>query len=353
MNDPMTMARRIPEPGPRAEWLADAELRARLERFVRRRLSEDDALDVVQATIADALASDSAPDDAEGFRRFVFVIARNKVADHFRRAGRETPDEDAGEREPGDQDPISARDLLRWAEHELPSSEDQSTLEWMLREADGDKLEHIAEEAQLPAPRVRQRVSRLRRYLRTRWAAQLAAAGIAGLCVVLGYAYLKREQAQGPERITHESTERLEQARRLRGLAFERCTARDFRACLDRLDQARLLDPSGDGSPDVQQARRAAGEALRPAPAPSSAPSVEPSETPTPAPTLSAPPAPPVRQAPPVFSSEKERPPAPKQEPRNFVPKPTNLDPKSDPKGPPRVPSKGNIDSFEDIQQKK
>ncbi len=104
------MARRIPGPAPR-QWLADAELGARLERFVRRRLSEDDANDVVQATIADALASDSAPEDAEGFRRFVFVIARNKVADHFRRAGRrETPDEEAGEREePGELDPISAR----------------------------------------------------------------------------------------------------------------------------------------------------------------------------------------------------------------------------------------------------
>jgi RNA polymerase sigma factor (sigma-70 family) len=345
MNDPMTMARRIPEPGPRAEWLADAELRTRLERFVRRRLSEDDALDVVQATIADALASDSAPDDPEGFRRFVFVIARNKVADHFRRAGRETPDEDAGEREPGEHDPISARDLLRWAEHELPNSEDQSTLEWMLREADGDKLEHIAEEAQLPAPRVRQRVSRLRRYLRTRWAAQLAAAGIVGLCAVLGYVYSKRDRGNDPELITHESPERLERAKRLRGLAFERCSARDFRGCLDRLDQARLLDPSGDANADVQQARRAAGEALRPFPAPS----IAPSETPTPAPTLSAPP---------VFSSEKARPPAPKPtseapRPTNLVPKPTNLAPKSNPKAPPQAPSKGSIDPFEDIQQKK
>ena len=38
----------------------------------------------------------------------------------------------------------------------------------MLREGEGEKLETIAAEANVPAPRVRQRVSRLRRYYKAR-----------------------------------------------------------------------------------------------------------------------------------------------------------------------------------------
>ena len=79
------MATRFPEHGSRAEWLADAELRSAVERYVRRRLAGDEAADIVQATVADALASDNVPGDQEGFRRFVFAVARNKVADHYRR----------------------------------------------------------------------------------------------------------------------------------------------------------------------------------------------------------------------------------------------------------------------------
>lgn len=298
------MPRRIAEPSLRAEWLADTELRARLERFVRRRLSEDDTLDVVQATVADALASPNAPDDPEGFRRFVFVLARNKVADHFRRLGRETPEAEADELMCGEPDPVSTRDLLRWAELELKSSEDKHTLEWMLREADGDKLEHIAEEAELPAPRVRQRVSRLRRYLRSRWAAQLAAAGLAVGCLLLGYAYWARHRGSAPPEIAREPTERLERARNLRKLAFERCAARDFSGCLEHLDEAKKLDPSGDSNLDVQEARRAAAEARRAAPLPSSLPQIAPSASPAPSPSEVPLPAP---------SSENAQAPAPKR----------------------------------------
>ncbi len=53
-----------------------------------------------------------------------------------------------------------------------PASE--ATLRWMVREADGDKLEAIAADEALPAERVRQRVSRLRRWMRGRWLAELA-----------------------------------------------------------------------------------------------------------------------------------------------------------------------------------
>jgi hypothetical protein len=243
---------------------------------------------VVQATIADALASQAAPGDEEGFRRFVYVIARNKVADHYRRHSRELLDDEIDDA-PGSQDAVSARDLLRWAQESLPSSEDKSTLEWMLREADGDKLEHIAREENVPAPRVRQRVSRLRKYLRARWAAQLAAAGVAGLLVVLGVVWLQRPQKV---EIESEKDKLIEDGQRLRRAALERCRAERFRECLEGLDRASRLDPQGDRSEAVRDARKAAAEALAPKPElPEPTPAPAPSQSaPVPAPSATAPP---------------------------------------------------------------
>jgi cytoskeletal protein RodZ len=79
--------------------------------------------------------------------------------------------------------------MLRWAEGELSDPEAQSTLEWMLREGDGEKLEHIARDARVPATRVRKRVSRLRKLLRERWAAELTLVGVLLLLGGLGALY--------------------------------------------------------------------------------------------------------------------------------------------------------------------
>jgi len=162
-------------------------LRREVEAAVRRRVRGDEAEDVVQATLADVLSASTVPEEPEEFRRFVFGVARNKVFDHFRRQKRQTTDLD-GDEAAAPEPPLSARDILRWAEGELPDSEAQ-TLEWMLREGDGEKLEHIARDAKLPATRVRKRVSRLRKFLRDRWAAELMLAGLAALLCGLGVLY--------------------------------------------------------------------------------------------------------------------------------------------------------------------
>ena len=183
--------------------VADPALRREVEAAVRRRVRGDEAEDVVQATLADVLSAAAVPEAPEEFRRFVFGVARNKVFDHFRRQKRQAEglgDDDALAPEA----PLSARDILRWAEGELPDSESQSTLEWMLREGDGEKLEHIARDAKLPATRVRKRVSRLRKFLRDRWAAELMLIGLllllAGLSALWWFArgrnpddFVKRE----------------------------------------------------------------------------------------------------------------------------------------------------------------
>ena len=147
--------------------LADPSLRSALQAMVRRRVPEAEVDDIVQAAFTEALSSETAPDDPDALRRWIFGVARNKVVDFHRRAKRTTPAEDAPE-PVAEAAPHSDRDLLRWAERELPPGKDApKTLEWMLREGAGEKLEAIAASEKIPAPTVRQRVHRLRQWMRS------------------------------------------------------------------------------------------------------------------------------------------------------------------------------------------
>jgi DNA-directed RNA polymerase specialized sigma24 family protein len=165
--------------------LADPALNARLSHFVRARVPESDADDILQATLADALAAPEPPEDDEDLARWVFGICRHKIVDWFRRGRREVPVDLTGDEYalPAATLPASAIDLAHWARRELPKGRhNEQTFEWMLREGEGEKLEAIAADANLPAPAVRQRVWRLRRYFQKRWAAQAAA--VAALLIV-------------------------------------------------------------------------------------------------------------------------------------------------------------------------
>jgi DNA-directed RNA polymerase specialized sigma24 family protein len=176
--------------------VSDPALSAAVTRVVRGRVPAADVDDIVQSTLADALAARQAPEDAAEFRRWVLGVARNKIADFYRRSRREVPRDPSTTEETEAAGCVSqgGHDLLRWAERELPKTEGaESTLEWMLREGEGEKLESIAAEAQIPAPRVRQRVARLRRHYRARWAAQLAAvAAILALILIAFLAWRSR-----------------------------------------------------------------------------------------------------------------------------------------------------------------
>ena len=76
----------------RHDALKDPSLRKGLVSMVRKRVPEVDVEDVVQATFADALSGENAPQDDEGFRRWVYGIAAHKVADRHRRTSREVLD---------------------------------------------------------------------------------------------------------------------------------------------------------------------------------------------------------------------------------------------------------------------
>lgn len=173
----------------------DRSLLGTVEAMVRRRVPASDVDDVVQAALADAVASPDAPREPEAFRRWLTGVVRHKVADFHRRNRRELALDDApevGTESTGHED----RDLLRWARRQLPPSADaEKTLEWMMHEADGEKLESIAERERMPAARVRQRVSRLRAFFRERWHRELAMALVAMLLVALAWVVSRAHRA--------------------------------------------------------------------------------------------------------------------------------------------------------------
>ncbi|MGO9833281.1 MAG: sigma-70 family RNA polymerase sigma factor [Polyangiaceae bacterium] len=187
---------------PRAARLSDPSLIASVSAFVRARVPASEVDDIVQSALTEALAADRPPEGDDELAAWVHGIARHKVVDWFRRSRRETLEDPAVAEAvaAADSAPQSARDLLRWARRELPEGEEHAqTLEWMLREGAGEKLESIATDADVPAPRVRQRVSRLRRHYRVRWAAQVAAlAAILAIAIALVFTLRKRKDEIAP-----------------------------------------------------------------------------------------------------------------------------------------------------------
>lgn len=184
--------------------ITDPSLATALSRFVRARVPESEVEDIVQSTLSDALQAEDHPEQDEDIVRWVYGICRHKVVDWFRRMRREVPrDLENDDSAPAESAPTSAMDLMRWARKELPEGkENEQTLEWMLREGEGEKLENIAAEANVPAPRVRQRVSRLRRYFKARWAAQTAAVAallLVSIAIFLALRGKKEEIAPRPE----------------------------------------------------------------------------------------------------------------------------------------------------------
>jgi len=160
--------------------LGSTEVRLLLEGLVRRKVPASEVDDLVQTVLCEALASERFPEEDEALRKWVVGIARHKIADHHRRTVHrrtielddEHPDLDAR-----DVQATSSRDLARWADEQVgDDATAKRTLEWMAREGEGETLAHIAAEAELPPDQVRQRVSRLRRWMRKRWARELAAA---------------------------------------------------------------------------------------------------------------------------------------------------------------------------------
>jgi DNA-directed RNA polymerase specialized sigma24 family protein len=243
--------------------------------MIRRRAPSWEVDDLLQATLADALAAPRCPAQPDEMRRWVFAIARNKVADYHRRGRREQLQELPDLEAPGTSQGVG--DLLRWAEKVLPQGEKaQEALHWMLREGEGETLETMAEEARLPAPQVRKRVSRLRRHFRTRWALEVAALLVVTL-IAVGIALVAPKRPTPAPEAEHVPAPPPSSipvpAEDLRQRALQDCEKGRWQECVEALDEARRLDPAGDALPAVQAARGRARDALTPPPLAPPAPS--------------------------------------------------------------------------------
>lgn len=274
---------------PSKRILAEPAMRRVLEDFVRKRVSTSDVDDIVQTVLMEALAAPSRPQEESELRRWLLGIARHKVVDHHRRASRETaaeiPDLPVGP------PPVEEQSLVQWAEKQAGESEDaKSTLEWMAREGEGEKLEAIAAEEKVPAARIRQRVSRMRRWMKERWLAELAAAAALVMLGLVLWRLLRKEEPitqPGPEPRPVPSSlpdPVLDRARVLREMAFESCDRSAWKECLERLDEAKALDPAGDSDPRVGAARARATDAINDEDAPKNQ-----KDTPPPTTTQTAP----------------------------------------------------------------
>ncbi len=244
--------------------LSAPETRRFLNDFVKRRVNASDADDVVQTVLCDALQAARIPDTNTEMRRWLTGIARHKIADLHRKAGREQPSELPDIESPPA--PVEERQMAEWAEEQAKQSKDaERTLRWMAREGEGEKLEQIAAEEKVEAATVRQRVSRMRRWMKERWLAELAAVAMLALAGFFVWRWLKTPSVEVvPEPIASGTPNKspIERAVALRRGALEACKRAEFGPCLEQLDRAKELDPAGDSSPEVNEARQGAKKAL-------------------------------------------------------------------------------------------
>lgn len=258
----------------RRDLLGSAEMRDLVLRIVRKRVPEAEVEDLVQTVLCDAVAARNMPEKQNDVRRWLVGIARHKVADMYRQRSR-AQHVALPEQLEGKPPPHEAREWASWADKQTEGdNEAKRTLGWMAREGGGEKLAHIAEDEQLPPAQVRQRVSRLRRLMRRRWVAELAAvAGVGAMALLTWYLLRKPPEMALPLPVptpeivpSVELDPRVAAGRALRKEALKICNpAGDHKSChqcLTLLDEAAELDPDGDGSKAVQAARTQARKAL-------------------------------------------------------------------------------------------
>ena len=250
-----------------AARLADPAIRAMLVGYARSRVPEADAEDVVQTILVAALAAPRVPSGPVELRRWLIGIARHKVADlHRERKRLRTGEVPAQAVEALDE----ASEWLLWAEKQVQDRDGARALSWLARESEGEKLAQIAASETVPAPQLRQRVSRLRRLLQRRWRAELAVLSLLLLAGLIGWRLLHPAEPQalpelsphlGPFHISADGHGRIA-ALEMRLQAVAACDQGLWQECLDILEGSIALAPESADEPLVKLTRARAQQAL-------------------------------------------------------------------------------------------
>jgi DNA-directed RNA polymerase specialized sigma24 family protein len=178
--------------------LMDPALRMQLLAYARLRVgAADQAEDLVQEALTHAIAQPppaSVMESESGLIRWLTVMVRNKAIDQSRRE-RFRSGTEAEEQSTDLLATLEARDALRHLKDaERHEARDEQALRYVLREAEGEALSEIAEAEALPAPVVRQRISRFRSRLR----ATLLIAAAFALLIFLRRHYQEKSIAADP-----------------------------------------------------------------------------------------------------------------------------------------------------------
>jgi DNA-directed RNA polymerase specialized sigma24 family protein len=301
-----------------AKRVADPALSSALQECLKGRVLEADVEDMVQAVLAELLPYRDPPETIEGLIALGIRILKNDVFDHYRhretvrdvevRPRDEALDETVADRAPADGwDEVDTKKRVKVVEHLVAQGKLTAGDVEVLERSETEGFRALAEELGTNENALRVKTHRKRALLEKHWV-RYAAFGLPGLALIL----LMIEAAQPPPPVgaarpwtgTPDEPTPEEQAAALRANAEHACGAAQWQECLDKLDEARGLDPDGDNAPKVQALRAQAHAGIVPAPsstparshapAPShaSAPATAPSHAHAPTPSHAPAPAP-------------------------------------------------------------
>jgi len=258
--------------------LRDAKLLKSMAGIVRRcGVVDADNEDVVQVALTAAHKAVNLPRDPDERVKYVHQVTHNKAVSHLRKALL-SPELERGveiERvaQAVEADPVAERNLLSRLESEVPS-EQWETWRCLARNALGEDLAEIARDVGIKYDTLYKRVTTLKRQLREN--AMRMGAGLVVMLLLLG---LSRrvlrpprmgDDTPGPAHVVESATsthaaepDPMDVARAVRGRAFRACMNDQWKACLEDLDLAAQIDPTGDTEPAVRAARNDAADGIQ------------------------------------------------------------------------------------------